>query len=163
MISSLFVTLARLLGLRAGPQDLPASWRAGGLMISLYVAADMYTGLRLGNEGSIIQSLAINTLQFSAVAVILYVRKYPERLAQTLCALAGAGFLLGLPAFALLSQVDPNANQPLLGLAWFGLVAWSLAIDAHIFRHALAITMPQGLLVAVLLMAASYVLVEVVF
>ena len=64
--------------------------------------------------------------------------------------------------FVLLLQSDPEINQPLLGLAWFGIFIWSLAVDAHIYRHALAISMSLGMLVTVILLAASYVFVEVI-
>ena len=162
-MSRLAFTLLRLLRLRAGPQDLPASWTITTAVIAVYLGVGMYTGQQLGDGDAAIKSLSISALQFSAVAVLLYVRKYPERLAQTLSALAGTGAILGFLAFLFVMQADPDQNQPILALAWFGIFVWSLAVDAHIYKHALAITMPQGVLVAVLLLAASYLLIEAVF
>ena len=46
---------------------------------------------------------------------------------------------------------------------WFGIFIWSLAVDANIFRHSLSVTLPQGVLVAVMLLAASYLLIESTF
>jgi hypothetical protein len=159
-VTALGVTLLRLLRLRAGPQDLPASWPVTIGIIAVYLAESMYTGKQLGDDDAAIKSLAITTLQFAAVAVMLYLRKFPERLAQTLGALAGAGAILGLIAFLLVMQADPGRNQPVLALLWFVVFAWSLVVDANIYRHALSVRMSQGVLIAVLLLAATYVLIE---
>ena len=85
----------------------------------------------------LLHRLALNMLQVVAVIVLLQVRKLPERMPQTLSALAGTGIILGALAFGLLLQADPEVNQPLLGLTYLLLVGWSLAVDAHIYRHAL--------------------------
>jgi hypothetical protein len=71
--------------------------------------------------------------------------------------------VLGLLSYVFLAQADPARDQPVLALVWFGIFFWSLVVDGHIYRHALSISMAQGLLVAVLLLAASYVLVELTF
>jgi hypothetical protein len=159
-VSKLIFTFLQLLRLRAGPQDLPAAWVTTIAIIAVYLGEGMYTGQQLGDADATIKSLSISVLQFSAVAVMLYVRKCPERLAQTLSALAGTGAILGALAFPLLIQADPDQNQPILAMVWFGVFIWSLVVDGHIYRSALSITLPQGLLVAVLLLGASYVLIE---
>lgn len=162
-MNSLIRTLSQLLRLRGGPQDLPASWALTGMLLAAYLALGMYTGQVLGGEDAVARSLAINVLQVAAVAAMLRVRRHPERLAQTLAGLAGTGIMLGALAFVFLLQADPEVNQPLLGLAWFAVFIWSLAVDAHIYRHALSIKFSTGVLVAVLLLAVTYVFVEVAF
>ncbi len=162
-MNGLLTNLLLMLRMRTGPQDLPSSWSLAAVLLAAYLALGMYTGQSLGGDDAVIRSLAINALQIFAVAAMLRVRKFPERLAQTLAALAGTGIILGGLAFLFLSQANPEINQPLLGLAWFAIFAWSLAVDAHIYRHALAISLSQGVLVSVLLLAASYVFVEVTF
>ncbi len=162
-VNSLPAIFARLLRLRGGPQDLPYSWGLTVIVIAAYLAQGMYTGQQLGDADASLKSLVITALQFSAVGAMLYFRGHPERLAQTLCALAGTGLILGLLAFLFLVQADPARNQPFLALVWFGIFIWSLAVDANIFRHALSITLPQGVLVAVMLLAASYLLIESAF
>lgn len=129
-------------------------------LVALYLMLAVFTGQRLGEGDSSAASLAITAMQFAAVAVLLYIRKHPERLAQTIASLAGVGLIFGTLSFIFLSQADPEVQQPILALAWFGIFFWSLVVDAHIYRNALSITMAQGMLVAVLLLAASYVLVE---
>jgi hypothetical protein len=123
----------------------------------------VFTGQRLGDGNSVAASLAVTALQFSAILVMLNIRKFPERLPQTLSAIAGIGILFTVLSFLFLSQADPDKQQPILALAWFSIFFWSLVIDAHIYKNAMSITMAQGMLVAVLLLASSYVLIEFAF
>lgn len=162
-MSRLFNTVAGILRLRAGPQDLPVSWPLTVLLVAVYLVLGIYTGQQIGDERAAATSLSVTTLQYAAVTVLLYFRKFPERLPQTLAALAATGTILGLLSYLFLAQADPNVNQPALALAWFGVFFWSLVVDGHIYRHALSVTMAQGLLVAVLLLAATYVMVEFAF
>jgi hypothetical protein len=62
-----------------------------------------------------------------------------------------------------LTQSDPAANQPLLALTWFAVFIWSLFVDANIYRHSLSVPFAMGMLITVLTLAASYVLIEMVF
>jgi hypothetical protein len=163
MMGRLLTSLLLMLKLRSGPQDLPQSWALAALLLSVSFGMGMYIGQTLGGENAVARSLALNMLQVVAVIVLLQVRKLPERMPQTLSALAGTGIILGALAFGLLLQADPEVNQPLLGLTYLLLVGWSLAVDAHIYRHALAINMSAGVLVAVMLLAVSYIFSEVFF
>lgn len=162
-MNSVTQTLVSILRLRSGPQDLPSAWSLTLLLVAGYLALGAFTGQSLGDGNSAAASLAVTASQFIAVIVMLRVRKFPERLAQTLSALAGVGIIFGTLSYVFLSQADPNRQQPVLALAWFSIFFWSLAVDAHIYRNALSITMAQGMLIAVLLLAASYVLVELAF
>lgn len=162
-MKALFDTVAGILLLRSGPQDLPYSWNKTVLLVAAYLALGVFTGQRLGDENAVATSLAISTLQYMAVGVMLYLRKHFARLAQTLAALAATGIILGAISYMILSQADPEQQQPVLAMAWFGVFIWSLAVDGHIYRHALSITMAQGVLIAVLLLAASYVLARFAF
>ena len=159
-MNTLLNTLAGILRLRSGPQDLPSSWTLTFALIIAYLMLVIFTGQRLGEGDSSAASLAVTAMQFIAVAVLLYLRKHPERLAQTLASLAGVGLIFGTVSFIFLSQANPEVQQPVLAMAWFAIFFWSLVVDAHIYRNALSVTMAQGMLIAVLLLAASYVLVE---
>jgi len=146
--------------LQSGPQDLPVSWPITLAIISVYLLLGVFTGQKLGDGDSAAATFAVTALQFVAVFAMLQIRKYPERLAQTLSGLAGVGIIFGVLSFVLLAQADAARQQPVLALAWFSIFFWSLVVDAHIYKNALSITMAQGMLIAVLLLAASYVLVE---
>lgn len=162
-MNELFKRLIDLLRLRAGPQDLPASWAITGVVMAIFMGQALITAQNLGGATEAARSVLSVVVQFTAVAVLLRLRKHPERLQQTLLALAGTGIALGLLAYVFLLQADPEVDQPWLALVWFGIFGWSLAVDANIFRHALGITMSTGVLIAVLLLAFTFVVLELAF
>ena len=162
-MNAFFRILTGILKLRSGPQDLPSSWFICLVFVAAYLVLGVVTGQKLGDENSAAAALAAAALQFTAVSVMLYIRKYPERLAQTLTALAGAGIVFTALSTVFLSMADPERQQPLLAIAWFSLFFWSLVVDAHIYKNALSVTMAQGMLITVFLLAGSFVLVEFSF
>lgn len=162
-MNDLLQKLVGVLRLRSGPQDLPDSWKFTMSIVGLYLAMNIAMSQQVGDENATATSFAITVLQFVTVWALLLARKHAERLPQTLAALAGTGIMLGIISFIFLVQADAGTQQPMLALGWFSVFIWSLVVDAHIYRHALSITMSQGMLVAVLLLAASYVLVEFAF
>ena len=159
-MNHLLHTVFDLLRLRAGPQDLPADPRLTGMVIVAYVAQAIFTSQALGGENEPTRSLMAIAIQFGAVAAMLLYRRNPERLQQTLMAFAATGIVVSLIAFGLLLQSDPQQNQPLLALFWFLIFGWSLAVDANIFRHALNVSMPIAMLITVMLLALTYLVLE---
>ena len=101
--------------------------------------------------------------QVVVLAGLLFWRKHLERFVQTLSALTAMGIIFNLITGALLSVSDPTVNQPILATVWFAVFIWSLFVDAHIYRHALSVPYAIGMLITVLVLAASYVLIEMVF
>ncbi|MGB5489073.1 MAG: hypothetical protein WBN06_16910, partial [Lysobacterales bacterium] len=102
-------------------------------------------------------------LQICVLTGLLFWRKHLERFAQTMMALVAVGIFFNIITWALLSFSDPTQNQPLLALVWFAVFIWSLFVDAHIYRNSLSVPLAVGMLVTVLILAASYVLIEIVF
>jgi hypothetical protein len=154
------VLVLDLLRLRAGPQDFPSGWTVAIPMIFAYLAVILFSQSRLGDPDAGLRSLLTISGQFFAVLIMLGLRGVPERATQTLSALAGSGVVLVVVSYLLVAQADPNRNQPVLALALLAVFTWSIVIDAHIYRHALSTTMSRGLLVAVMLFAVSYTLIE---
>ena len=110
-MNALFCGLIEIMRLRSGPEALAFSWKTALLLVAGYLMVGVITGQRLGDENSATASLAAAAMQFSAVIIILQIRKFPERLAQTLSALAGAGIMFTVLSFMFLSQADPD-QQP---------------------------------------------------
>lgn len=162
-MNSFIHNLLNILRLRTGPQDLPVSWPLTLAVCAIYVGEGILTGQHVGAESGPAKSVTAAGIQFLSVAVLLNFRGVPERLPQTLLAFAGTGFIIGLLVFFFLLQADPERNQPVLALLWIGIFGWSLAVDAHIYRHALSIAMSRGLLVAVVVLAFTYVVMEIAF
>jgi hypothetical protein len=155
--------LIDILRLRSGPQDLPAGWNLAIILSLAYIAQGFIADQILGDSETAPRSLIAITVQFVATATILNFRKLTSRLPQTLSALAGAGLIFGVISVFLINQADAERTQPALALVWFGLFLWSLAVDAHIYRHALSITMSLGVFVAVMIFAVNFILIEAVF
>jgi hypothetical protein len=155
--------LLRVMALRSGPQDLPANWGSAALTVLVYIALGMLADRMLQLGDTSIRSLLSIGLQVGAITLLLRVRGLQERLAQTITAVAGTGSLFGLVSILLLAQA-PSGNLPAgLAMLWFGLFIWSLVVDAHIYRSALSTTMSIGVLVAVLIFALNFIIIDALY
>ena len=157
------MNLARMLFLRGGPQYLPTSWHLAILLVTVYLAQNLVTGQQLEDDSAAYKSLVAICLQVFALASLLYWRRHSERFAQTLSALAGVGLVFNAITWSLLMLLDQGSDQPFLALTWFGVFIWSLFVDAHIYRNALSVPLSTGMLITVLLLAASYITIEMLF
>ncbi len=162
-MNGMLVNLAKILRLRSGPQNLPASWTLTIILLSVYIVQNLVTGQQLDDENAAAKSLLSVCLQIGVLTGLLFWRNHLERFAQTMSALAAAGIFFNFVTWGLLSLSDPAVNQPILAIVWFAVFIWSLFVDAHIYRHSLSVPLATGMLVTVLLLAASYVLIEMMF
>jgi hypothetical protein len=162
-MGSILARITDILRLRSGPQDMPAGWMPAITLSLAYIAQGFWAD-RIFNEAETSpRSLLAIMVQFLIIAALLNIKKLKSRLPQTLTTLAGAGLIFGFLSIFLIHLADPEAIQPLLALVWLALFLWSLAVDAHIYRHALSITMSLGVLLAVLIFAATFILIQTVF
>ena len=159
----ILLSLLDMLRLRSGPQDLPAGGAATLVLVALYVSGGFLAGSVLKEPDYAPQSLLTIGVQFAVIAVLLRTRGFATRVLQTIGALAGTGFLLGLASIYLLSLIDTSAPQAGLVGLYFGLFIWSLAVDGHIYRHALSSNMGTGVLVAVGIFAVNFMLIRTLF
>ncbi len=162
-MNAMLMNLAQMLRLRGGPQNLPASWSLTILLLSVYMVQNLVTGQQLDDDNAAAKSLLSVCLQIGVLTGLLFWRKHLERFAQTMSALAAAGIFFNVVSWGLLSLSDPAVNQPLLAIVWLSVFVWSLLVDAHIYRQALSVPFATGMLIAVLILAASYVLIEMLF
>lgn len=120
---------------------------AGLAMVNTALAADGG-----GSPGPVLVSVVMSVL---LVRLVLGLRGVGARWLQTLTALFGVGaifHILHLPMTIMMT--DPPGT--FTALAIVTLFFWSFAVDGHIYRHALEVRFPVGLLVAVGLFAVSY-------
>lgn len=159
----LIVKLFDIIRLRAGPQDLPASWLLTVLFFLLYMLIG-YGGDQLiaqeGEEGSG-NDLLLTLINIVIVGLLIYARGVPQRLAQTLNALLGVSLILLPIALTILYF----ASLGLTGLSWVWLFVfiWSLIVDGSIYRHALGVSINVGVLIAVLIFGFDFLLITKVF
>jgi len=159
----LLLQLLRVVVLRSGPQDLPAGWAPAGLMVLIYVALGMLADSMLQLETNSLRSLLSIALQIMAVTVLLRFGGHFERLPQTITAAAGTGCLFGLISIVLLAQSSGGSLPAGMATLWLGLFIWSLVVDAHIYRSALSTRMSVGILIAVLLFALNFIVIDALF
>lgn len=133
------------------------------LLFAAYVALGILTSQHLQGGDNAGRNLLSVLVQVLAVVILLRFRGHPERLPQTLLAFALTGIVVSTVAFGFLVQADPGRNQPLLALAWFAVFGWSLAVDANIYRHALSVPLPQGMLISVVVLGLTYVIMQLAF
>lgn len=163
MTGQLVLKLLDMLRLRSGPQDMPPGWPLAVALSIAYISQGFIADQILGDTDGTPRTLLAVSVQFTVIALLLNFRQYASRLPQTLIALAGTGFIFGLLSLVILTRVDPNQSQPDLALIYLGLFGWSLAVDAHIYRQALSTRMGIGVLLAVLIFGANFVLLKSVF
>lgn len=139
--------------LRAGPQDLPATQSVLTLSLLAYTATSIALTVTTQSFGSAVVYGLADTLTLAALTyTLLIVRRLPQRLTQTLSALAGTGVVIGL--FALPLVLVQNAPPLLLLL----ITVWSLTVIGHILRHALNVSLPMGILASMGYLLASLAL-----
>jgi hypothetical protein len=155
--------LLDMLRLRSGPQDLPAATGLAFVLGAAYALQGMVTDRALDGADAAPRSLLAIAVQLGAIGALLTSRRQAARIPQTISALAGTGTIFGLLAYALLSQAQAGQPQPGLATTYLALFVWSLAVDAHIYRQALAIKMSLGVLVAVLIFGANFIILKAVF
>jgi hypothetical protein len=132
-------------------------------LLAAYLLQNVITGSQLEDPDAGAKSLVAVAVQITAVAALLRWRHYPSRFVQTVTALAGVGIVFNAISWVILARFDGSQEQPELALAWFVVFIWSLAVDAHIYRHALSIRLPAAMLITVMLLAVSYSLIDLLF
>jgi len=140
-------TLLNVCLLRANPQDLPASNALVGLALAAHFLANVLTGLDEANVENALIAGAMDTLLLVALTHTgLMLRNLRERTRQTLVALAGAGALLAVAAWAVVTATGMVTQQA--WIVWLPFLFWFLAVYGHILRHAFNVTLGVGLLLA---------------
>jgi hypothetical protein len=154
--------------LRRAPQDDPLSYGALQWSITAYALLDL---LQAGAGADWSVSMGMTALDIVVMVLfvwaVLRLTGKTARMIQTLTALAGTGVvlsLLGLPLVLLAMPVrESDVPTGVLLLGWLLLLFWSIAVQAHIYRHALSTSYGTGLLVSGLHTVLIITLLEAVF
>lgn len=139
--------------LRRAPQDDVLSWQRLQWALFAYIALDLAQArvssdwmLSLGM--TVLDTLILILFSWSVLRIAGKTVRYP----QALTALAGTGVILGflgLPLTLRAAQLHAGAGPDIaLAMGWLLLLGWNIAVQAHIYRHALSASYGAGLLVA---------------
>jgi predicted neutral ceramidase superfamily lipid hydrolase len=158
-----FINVANLLRLRGGPQDFSPTWLLTLLLVAGYLAQNLINGSQINDPDAAAKSILGMGMQITALCGLLYWRGHIARLPQSLSALAAVGIVFNLITWVLLTQSNPEISQPTLAMVWLVVFIWSLFVDANVYRHALSVNLSTGVLISVLLLAATYTAIEFLF
>ncbi|MBY6204028.1 hypothetical protein [Halomonas denitrificans] len=158
--------VVRIALLRAGPQDLPASSAALWLAMALWWGLTGAMLLFAPDPPPVRDVLLTFALQLASIQVVLALARRPARFGQVAQALFATGALVGLLNLPLWLAAGPADGAaaipgPLVVLALIGLF-WSLAVDGHVWRHALELPYAGGIAVAVLVFLLQIIALEAV-
>lgn len=150
-MAALLRVIMQIALLRQGPQVLPAS----SALLWLVLGVHWLTGVALALfnqplDRALFSSLVGTLVMLAVVQTLLLLHRLQSRFIQTLTALAACEVLLGLIAIPLGAGFAMGGDiQAIVGLLSLLLLGWNVAIAAHIFRHALGVSMGMGFLFAI--------------
>lgn len=160
----------RICQLKGAPQNLPVAPAMAVGLLAVAQAVGLANAAQLGASGQNLAT-AVASLLFTLLAtrLVLQLRGRPERFWQTVLALAGTSVVFALLAFPLsavigpLPPMDPANPAPLpvaapLLLLIMALACWRLVVSGHIWRHALDVPLPVGVLIVLALFLTELVL-----
>ncbi|MEE4216089.1 MAG: hypothetical protein V2I48_00600 [Xanthomonadales bacterium] len=142
---------------------MPASRGFTVLLAALYIAGGFLAGGVLDEPEYAQRAMMAITVQFTSIILLLQLKGFRDRTQQTIGALSGTGFLFGLMSIYLLSLVNVEKPQVELAALYFVLFIWSIAVDGHIYRHALSSKIGTGVLVAVTIFSINFILLRTFF
>ena len=154
--------------LRRAPQDDPLSYSALRWSLAGYALLDLLQA-GAGSDWSVSVGMTVLDILVMVLFVwaVLLLSKKSARFSQTLTALAGTGVVLGLLGLPLILSATraQGAADPagIVVIGWLLLLFWSIAVQAHIYRHALSTGYGTGLLLAGLHTVLIIILLEAVF
>ena len=146
-----FVTIGNIVLLRAGPQDLPAGRSSALLGLMCFALIVFISGWLEGEPTDALDLIVSFAVPVLATLILLQSCGHATRFAQTTAALFGSGALISLVNLPLWLYPGTPVPAPIVLLVMVGLV-WSLAVDGHIWRHALELPLPLGVAIAVLIL-----------
>jgi hypothetical protein len=163
-----FTSWVRQCLLQRAPQDDPFSYQGLRWSLLVYALVDLLQAVTVsGWLVAVGMSLADILLMIAFTWLVLLIVQKPARLTQTLTSLAGTGAMLGLLGMPLMLQATRTSGgsdpPPALVIGWLALLGWNIAVQAHIFRHALSSWYGVGLLAAGLHTALAIVLLNYLF
>lgn len=138
--------------LRTGPQQLPAS----RFLLLLTLLTHLLIGLvfalfTLPLPQALLAAAVGTALLYGVVLGLLSAHRKPQRVPQTVAALAGSEVLLGVLALAPTAwfySVEGDSVRIVPSLLSLVIIVWSVVVTVHILRHALQVSQGIALLFA---------------
>lgn len=165
MFARLIAVVIDLCRFRAGPQDLPHSPPLAIAILLAQIVLAWYRAKLSGAEPEMMPAVLVSgVFTLVSVALVLSLRGLQGRYWQTLLAVVSTGLLFSLlllPVVLLVGPLDPQAaTTRTLMLSWLALsiMVWQVLVLGHIWRNALNLLFPVGVLVAIAVLLVEGVL-----
>lgn len=156
--------------LRKGPQSVPQSHF---LLLMVFIAGfvvNVSAGMILNEiQVALGETLVMYSVLIAFSALLLRLRSQIARLVQTLTTLFACDLLLTLmqiPVRLLVPNLDkdnPGLTELFVVMLVNLLIIWYVAIQGHIFRHAMSSSMLQGVIVSVAMLLMTWQLADILF
>lgn len=154
--------------LRRAPQDLPASPQLLVMVIIIAVSigavgiADVIPGI-----GALAAAMLDAVIVVLLLRLALQLKNVAARFTQTATAVFGSSIILGLIALPMQLAIGDAQSNPSLGamisLAYLFLLLWVQLVIGHILRHALNVSLPLGIGLALVYSLLSGSLIQSLF
>jgi hypothetical protein len=159
------MTVVDILRFEKGPQDLPHSSRLLIAFLASYtLARTVVACFTMPAEMAVLVGVIDAALLGLIVAAVLWVRRLGARAAQTLMGCFAAGSAVSLLTILAYTVVSLSPVPRLLfGIGHaltFPLIAWNLAVNAHIFREALSAGLTRGFALALVYLVILWQITE---
>ncbi len=166
-LKAIVVPFINICFLRLGPQDLPGSKFLFRLTLAGFFVAVTLSGLFVVEP---VQAPALGLVATVLLVVLVHLalrtNKFPERVRQTITAMAGTGVffhLLITPIQVLMNPSSQSNPPPELATLAISVFVWNLAVEGHILRHALSAPYIVGLTLAIAFTMVGRVVVGTLF
>ncbi|MGD2052996.1 MAG: hypothetical protein PVG45_02730 [Gammaproteobacteria bacterium] len=154
--------------LRAGPQDVPYSTSLLAAVTFLYLAGGIVVlTTALATSQAVANMMLDIAVLFAFSYFCLSLLGFRARFVQTVTALAGVGIVYHLLAWPLFIQI--HGMQPeqqgvkIAGLLMLLLISWQVLVFAHVFRHAMQLSMARALALSFGYLFLSMAAAEIIF
>ena len=160
--------LLAIMLLKAGPQHLPYSISLLGSLVVFYLASGVLVLAASMNIGQAVVNLVLDVAVLFAFSYFcLSVLRLKPRLVQMVSALTGVGavyHLLAWPLFIQLQDMQPEQQGvTIVALLMLLLISWQVLVFAHIFRHAMQMSMLRALVLSFGYLFLSIAAAEIIF
>jgi hypothetical protein len=154
--------------LKAGPEDLPYSVSLLATMTFLYLASGVLVLTAAMASGQAVANMMLDTLVLLVFSyACLSLLGFKTRFVQTVSALAGIGIVYHILAWPLFIQI--HGMQPgqqgvkIPALLMLLLISWQVLVFAHVFRHAMQLSMGRALALSFGYLFLSMAAAEIIF
>jgi len=136
--------------LKAGPQHLPYSVPLFATLAFLYLVSGTLVLTTSMSAGQAAANMVLDTAVLCAFSYIcLSLLNYKARFVQMVSALAGIGIVFHLLAWPLFVQIHDMQPQQqgatIAAVLMLLLISWQVLVFAHVFRHAMQMSMMRAL------------------